>query len=422
MRAVVIGPGLIGCGFVGQLLRSSEWEVCFVGRGPVVDLLRRHRRYVVRLVDGADADDIVVDGVTAIPFSDGRATADAIAGADLVATAVGPGNLAAIAPTIASGLSARQGPNNVIAFENLLGAGPHLRDQVALHLPGGFPLDDHGFSGAVVSRAVSQRRWPTGPGNPLLFVGDRPSAFWVDRPALREPIPGVSGLVLTDQYEAHVQRKLYTYSAGHAACAYLGFLKGYHYIHTAIRDPEIAAAVRAAMAEGQRGLAARHGAELAGGDGELDAILARFANAGLADPILRVGRDPRRKLAANDRLVGAARLAAACGPVPETLALAVAAALVFCDPGDRSCRALHRQVAETGVPGVLEAVCGLDSDEGLGRLVAEAFERLSAGWAEHNLLLSLERGLWAWASPAVAGLRGPNAVSRLPAPALAEVG
>ena len=420
MRAVVIGPGLIGCGFVGQLLRSSEWEVCFVGRGPVVDLLRRHRRYLVRLVEGPDADEVLVDGVSALGLGDRRSAAAAIAGADLVATAVGPGNLAAIAPAIADGLRARQEPNNVIAFENLLRAGPHLRDQVALHLPPGFPLDGHGFSGAVVSRAVSQRRWPKAPGDPLVFVGDRPSAFWVDRPALQEPLPEVTGLVATDQYEARVQAKLYTYSAGHAACAYLGFLKGYHYIHTAIRDPEIETAVRAAMAEGQRGLTARHGAELAGGEKELDAILSRFANAGLADAILRVGRDPRRKLAGDDRLVGAARLAAACGPAPEKLALAVAAALVFCDPSDRSCRGLHRQVAVTGVPGVLKAVCGLGSDDWLARLVTEEFNRLSAGWAEHNLLLSLERAFWAWASPA--DLAGPQAVAVDAAPALAGVG
>ena len=251
------------------------------------------------------------------------------------------------------------------------------------------------------------------PGDPLVFVGDPPSAFAVEAPALRGPVPRIAGIVPTDHYEAEVQRKLYTYSAGHAACAYLGYLKGYHYIHTAVRDPEIRAAVRAAMAEGQRGVAARHGAALAGTDADLDAILARFANAGLADPIARVGRDPRRKLSANDRLVGAARLAAACGSTPEMLALAVAAALVFCDPAERGCRALHSQVAETGVSGVLEAVCGVGPDDGFVRLVAEQFAGLAAGWAQDNLLLSLERRLWAWAP------RGGDAVAASVVPAVA---
>lgn len=403
MKAVVIGPGRIGCGFVGQLLRASGWEVTFVGRSPAIEVLRRQRRYVVRLVDGADGEDIVVDGVSSVPSNHEGAVTEAIAAADLVATAVGPANLAAVAPLIAAGLARRATPTNVIAFENLLRAGSHLRDQVARHLPAGMAPEAHGFSGAVVSRAVSHRLWPAAPGDPLVFVGDRPSRSWVDRTSLHPPLPFVEGMVAVDDYEQRVRHKLYTYSAGHAACAYLGYLKGYHYIHSAIRDAEIKAAVRAAMSEGRRGLAARYGAALAGGEEELDANLNRFANAGLADPILRVGRDPRRKLAPDDRLVGAARLAGECGASAQNLALAVAAAMVFCDPADLSCRGLHRQVADLGIPAVLRSVCGLACGDGLGKLVADELRGLSAGWAEGNLLVSLKQRRWTWALPVVGG-------------------
>lgn len=398
MRAVVIGPGRIGCGFVGQLLRSSGWDVTFIGREPVADHLRRHQRYVVRLVDGHGTEDIVVAGVTALSVADVTASAGAIATADLIATAVGPASLAAIAQVIAAGLLRRSTPVNVIAFENLVRAGAHLRQLVGRYLPAGYPLDAHGFSGAVVSRVVSQRLCPTRPGEALLVIGDRPSSFSVERAALRDPLPAVAGMTATDDYEAHVARKLYSYSAGHAACAYLGFLKGYRYIHSAIRDPEIRTAVRAAMDEGRRGLAARYGPGLAGTEAELDAMLERFANAGLGDLILRVGRDPCRKLSADDRLVGAARLAASSGLPPEKLALAVAAALVFCDPADPSCLALHREVEARGIASVLRDVCGIGADEALGKLVADEFASL-AGWAHGNSLLSLEHRLWAWTAP-----------------------
>lgn len=403
MKAVVIGPGRIGCGFAGQLLRASGWDVTFVGTSPVINVLSRQRRYVVRLVEANRRTDLDVQGFDAVSISDARATADAIADADLVATAVGGASLAAIAPCIAAGLARRSAPANVIAFENLLGAGAHLRHHVGRHLPQGSPLDRHGFSGAVVSRVVSERRWPKGPYEPLAFVGNSHSTFSVEGPALRHPLPEVTGMVATDDFAVAVRRKLYTYSAGHAACAYLGYLKGYHYIHTAIRDPEIRAAVEAAMTEGQRGLAARYGAALAGSYADLQAIIDGFANAGLADPIARVARDPRRKLAHEDRLVGAACLAAASGAAPEGLALTVAAALVFCDPDDRSCRTLHREVEQRGMADVLSSVCGLVSDDGVGKLVADEFRVLTSGWAEGNLLLSIDRHLWAWEAPAGGG-------------------
>ena len=397
MKAVVIGPGRIGCGFAGQLLRDSGWEVAFVGREPVVQRLRRLGRYVVRLFDGVRSDDFVVAGISAVCVANGGAAAAEIAAADLVVTSVGAANLAAVAPVIAAGLARRRRPTNVIAFENLARAGPHLKEQVAAHLPAGCDIERHGFSGAVVSRAVSHRLWPVDDGDPMVFVGDRPATFTVDGSALRGDVPVVTGLEAVDDYEAHVCRKLYSYSAGHAACAYLGYLKGYHFVHTAIRDPEIRAVVREAMAEGQRGLAARYGPVIAGTEADLDAVIDRFANAGLADPIVRVGRDPRRKLSADDRLVGAARLAAECGTSPARLALAMAAALVFCDPADPACAAMHRELQADGVAGVLRSVCGLSSEEGLGRLVAEEVRSLVDGWADGNLLLSLERRQWSWA-------------------------
>jgi ketopantoate reductase len=52
MKAVVFGPGRIGCGFVGQLLRAAGYDLVFVGRGPIVDHLARLGRYRVRLTDG----------------------------------------------------------------------------------------------------------------------------------------------------------------------------------------------------------------------------------------------------------------------------------------------------------------------------------------------------------------------------------
>jgi len=400
MKAVVIGPGRIGCGFAGQLLRESGWEVSFLGREPVVRRLQRMGRYVVRLVEGITSDDIVVAGISAVCLANSRAAVAEIAAADLVVTAVGATNLLAVAPVIAAGLARRRKATNVIAFENLARAGPHLKEQVTGHLPAGCDIEQHGFSGAVVSRAVSHRLCPLNETEPLVFVGDRPSTFAVDGGALRGTIPDVAGLQAVDDYEAEVCRKLYSYSAGHAACAYLGYLKGYHFVHTAVRDPEIRAIVREAMVEGQRGLAARYGPARAGTEADLDAVMERFANAGLADPIVRVGRDPRRKLSADDRLVGAARLATECGTTPARLALAMAAAMVFCDPADPACAAMHRELQEDGVAGVLRSVCGLSSDEGLGRLVADELRSLVGGWTEGNLMLSLEQRQWSWAGPA----------------------
>lgn len=145
------------------------------------------------------------------------------------------------------------------------------------------------------------------------------------------------------------------------------------------------------MIEGQRALAARYGPEVAGDESDLLEIMSRFENAALNDPITRVGRDPRRKLGAEDRLVGAARLAEEVGVRPKKLALAAADAFYFDDPADPLTADFQRDVEEAGLSSALIRVSGLDCNYGLGRAVADTCGGLARGWRRGNLLLSLDR-------------------------------
>jgi mannitol-1-phosphate 5-dehydrogenase len=397
MKAVVIGAGRIGCGFAGQLLRSSGYELVFVARDPAMAAhLNRVGCYRVLMVGGAGRREFTVEGVRAVEARDAEGVSGEIASADLVISSVGADNLPDVAPRIAAGLLCRSTPVNVFAFENMTDGGASLRGLVARHLPAGFPLSAHGFSGALISRAVTQRLGDPAGDQPLVFIGDTPDSFVVDGAALCEPLPAVAGMIVAEDFGAWIRRKLYVFSAGHATCAYLGYLKGYHYIHTAIRDPEIRRAVIEAMREGQRGLAACYGPELAGAEDDLLEIISRFENAALADPITRVGRDPRRKLRAEDRLVGAALLAERAGVRPVRLALAAAAALCFAAPADPSADNLRHEIEDCGMEQALRSVTGLDASRGLGRFVAEVWLQITAGWQPDNLLLSLDQLFWAW--------------------------
>jgi mannitol-1-phosphate 5-dehydrogenase len=112
-------------------------------------------------------------------------------------------------------------------------------------------------------------------------------------------------------------------------------------------------------------------------------LLARFANRVLADPVLRLGRDPLRKLAPDDRLVGAARTAEAAGSVPENLAWGIAAALAFDAPEDALATQLQQRIAAEGLESVLQSVCEIGPEEPLGQAVVARYAQLKqeARWA-----------------------------------------
>ena len=106
MKAVVIGPGRIGCGFAGQVLRASGFDVVFLARNPaLVEHLNRVRHYRVCLNDKTGAKEVVVDGVRAVSTAASDRVIREIADADVIVTAVGAANLPDVAPLIAAGLA-----------------------------------------------------------------------------------------------------------------------------------------------------------------------------------------------------------------------------------------------------------------------------------------------------------------------------
>jgi len=126
--AVMYGAGNIGRGFIGALLSQSGYEVAFIDIDQaLVDGLNREKGYPVRIVSNEGERDQWIDNVRGINGRDTEAAAEAIAHADVMATAVGVHVLPRIAPILASGIQKRwalktQVPLNILICENLLDA------------------------------------------------------------------------------------------------------------------------------------------------------------------------------------------------------------------------------------------------------------------------------------------------------------
>jgi len=379
MKIVIIGSGAVGCGFIGQIAHASGYDVVFVDSDlKMVNQLNRAGCYEVQLVTGARTLEITVDKAKAIPITETGQVIMEIAEADLLATAVGARSLPGIAPLIAAGIMKRNLPLNILAFENLPNAGPLLRDLITRDLPKDFPSGRYGVSGAIVSRVVSRKEASGDKGEGPVFVGDLPGGFIVKGDDLCRPLPALRGIVFENQFKAYMTRKLCTFSAGHATCAYMGSLQGYRYIHQAIQDPHIRSVVLGAMTEGQHGLAARYGRSVAGSERQLHQILHRFENPALHDPISRVGRDPSRKLSSSERLVMAARLAKTAGVTPLNLSLGMGAAFHFYDKADGVSVGLQQEIELNGLETALPRISDIPSDSSLGRLVTESWASLGS--------------------------------------------
>jgi mannitol-1-phosphate 5-dehydrogenase len=381
-KAVQYGAGNIGRGFIGQLLSLSGFEVVFAELDPrIVAAMNTARRYPLRVVSESGDSETYVENVRAVAASDQKALAREIAHAELVCTAVGAAALPGIAPSLASGLEERwragiMAPLNVILCENLIDADRVLREAVASRLEaselGAFSRLA-GFARASVGRMVPLMTDEMREGNILRIWVEPYDHLPVDADALVGTLPFVKNLEPSRPFDLWIERKLYIHNLGHAALAYLGALQGCRFIWEAVRDGFAAGAARGAMEEAATAIAASRKVPIGPLLEHVDDLFSRFANRKLGDTVERVGRDLARKLAPQDRLLGALGLCARQGLPRGRIAQAIAAALLF---EDSASTAIKDRIAALGPRKALETVCGLSASDPDLELILGHYEDL----------------------------------------------
>ena len=383
-KAVMYGAGNIGRGFIGQLFWESGYDVVFIDVNmEIINKLNSAGEYPVEILAGEGSREITVTGVRGVDGRDINQVADEIADAEIMATAVGANVLPKIAGTIAEGLkkrwqSGRMDPFNIIICENLLNADRLLAGFIRQE------LDDAGrghfdklvgLVEASIGRMVPVMTPEMQKGNILRICVEEYSELPVDKDGFRGEIPAVKNMVPAAPFSFYIRRKLFIHNMGHAMTAYLGKIKGYKYIWEAIGDPFINLAVLRAMLDSARALSLEYGVRLEDIMDHVEDLIYRFGNRQLGDTVNRVGNDVKRKLSANDRLVGAAQLCLSHGINPVNICLGIAAAMKF-DSADAELKGAGDIIKDKGPEGVLSGICGISEGSPIYGLILDLYQML----------------------------------------------
>lgn len=385
-QAVIFGAGNIGRGFIGQLYSESGYDVTFVDVDDrLIATLQERGSYTIQLVSNENTEEVKVGPVHALhSVRDREEVARTLAQASLSATAVGARILPRIAPLVAAGITQRAAagntqPLNLIICENLKDAAAAFRSMVEEHLSENdrlYSRDHIGFVDTVIGRMVPPPTPEMVQADPSLILVEPYRELPVDRHGFIGQIPVISGMEACDNFPAYTARKLYIHNCGHAVLAYLGYLRGHQYGYEALVDPSVHSILESALGEARQGIVAEYGVSAGWLDAHARDLLHRFANRALGDTIFRLGRDPIRKLAPKDRLIGAARLAEKASVSPASLSWGIAAGYCF-DPGDDPVAVdLQRKIREAGLDTALQSVSEIQPGEPLAALVRERYHAL----------------------------------------------
>ena len=363
-KAIQFGAGNIGRGFIGAILSDNNYEVCFADINEIViSELNNKREYTVEVV-GQKCKEIIIKNVCGV-LSNGEEILEKIKEAEIITTAVGPNVLKIIAKTLATGLEKRKDVKekkylNIIACENMIKGTTALKEEIFKYLSE--EAKDYvnqyvGFPDSAVDRIVP----PMEKTSDILKVRVEEFNEWiVDKTQFKGEIPELKGMTLTDNLMAFIERKLFTLNTGHAITAYLGVEKGYRTIKESIEDKNIREIVLGAMKESGEVLIKRYGFDREKHYSYINKILGRFENPYLVDEVVRVGREPLRKLSFNDRLIKPLRGTLEYETKNENLILGIAAAFNYRNESDIQAVELEKKLNEKSFDEFFYEVTGLN--------------------------------------------------------------
>jgi mannitol-1-phosphate 5-dehydrogenase len=199
------------------------------------------------------------------------------------------------------------------------------------------------MSGVVTdAQEISERRLAAiVPGMDRAFLVEAFNHILVSKPDFGASTAFQRGIAVFEEKDALLpfeEAKLYGHNATHALAAYMGALLGVECIAELQQMEDVMLFLRDAFIE-ESGVALcrKHGGidplfTKKGYTAYVDDLLERMMDPLLGDTVERVGRDPQRKLAWDDRLIGTMRVALAQGIEPRRYAMGAAAALIMLEP------------------------------------------------------------------------------------------
>ena len=384
-NALMYGAGNIGRGFIGQLFHMSGYEISFIDVNmDVVNKLNEDGRYPIYVTDKDGYSEYIVTGVHGVNGRDDEAIAEAMAEADIMATAVGVNILKFIAGPFAGGVRRSMvkgidAPLIVIICENMIEADKYFAALVKENLNEAECLyfDSHiALVEPSIGRMVPATPKEIAEKNPLAVCVEPYCELPVDKAAIKGEIPDIKNMVPFAPFDFFIRRKLFMHNMSHALTAYFGFLRGYTYIWEAASDKEIRALAESALAEASEALHREYGVPTEELEAFSENLIERFQNKLLGDTVERVGKDTRRKLSQNDRFVGTVRLCEKHGIKSTCVLAGLAAGLHFAPDGDDSSIEVAESAKNNGVLNTLSAYCGISEDASYAKTIANFYSKI----------------------------------------------
>lgn len=339
-KIAIIGAGKTGRGFIARLLQEAGKEIVFVDKDEeLIKQLKGKKEYEVRFFGGV-REPYKVNSFEAFTW-EMEEVKEVFAEAELIFVSVGGQNLKDVGAELSKVL-AEEKHYYIVTAENASKPSQTLKETV-------------GKENVTVSESTVFCTTIEDGG--IHINSENYPYLQCNAELLEGYVPDAKTIKVISDFSNFLTRKLYTYNAASCVIAYLGWKKGYTNYADAANDEEILELLDKNYEITNRVLCKEFGYEEQ--DQKEFALLSKnkFCDRTIVDTVARNARDPQRKLAKDERIMGPIKLMYKYGEDASVLEQTAAAAILYDNDGEDAWKKIK---AEKSVEEILADICGLE--------------------------------------------------------------
>ena len=339
-KIIIIGAGKTGRGFIGRLLQEAGKEIVFVDKDEeLVKQLKEQKEFEVRFFGGV-REDCKVNNFEAYTWKM-EEVGNVIADAELIFVSVGGQNLKDVGLELSKVLTEEK-HYYIVTAENASKPSQTLKEAIGKENIS--VSESTVFCTTIEDKGIhiNSENYPYLQCNAELLDGY---------------VPDAKTMKVISNFSDFLTRKLYTYNAASCVIAYLGWKKGYTNYADAANDEEILELLDKNYEVTNRVLCKEYGYEVE--DQKEFALLSKnkFCDRTIVDTVARNARDPQRKLAKDERIMGPIKLMYKYGEDASVLEQTAAAAILYDNDGEDAWKKIK---SEKNTEEILTDICGLE--------------------------------------------------------------
>ncbi len=383
MREVtIIGAGRTGRGMLGELFDASKkFHLNFADSDlAIIEKLRNQGYYEVEmknLLTGEKSIRRVSDFEHFHIFDDRESYIKRLADSEIIATALFPEDFDQAIKDIIEAIKLKyrrndNHPSAVILGANYVGLKDYFYPRIKNQLLSDEQKYFEELISVVGSNANRKITFPEHDNGDLLLVGDdKPVLMVNDSFKFPENYDYPKFMVKVPNIELKMIEKIWSENLEHIALGFLGNYKGYKTVNEAISDPYIRKVVYYAWKEAREAMYKNYDIEIPDNNFKRE-VYQKFASPYFADKLERIGRDTKRKLKKNDRLLGPAYLCLENDILPFFILRATAYGFFYKEDKTPDSIEITQYVHRNGIEAAVEKYCELDLEDKTDSFVHES--------------------------------------------------